>query len=128
MPSGPCSSSRLTRVCKPRRFIRSSTSGRRRTCSRSGFCRAGRVGPHGAILALADCALQAPDEPWIGRTLAHALDTYRNDPDPGIHAAARLLLQRGGRSRDVRQIDDGLEGAGVRGQGAGMSKAGTRWS
>ena len=35
-PSGPYLSSRLTRVCKPRRFKRWSTSGRPRTCSRSG--------------------------------------------------------------------------------------------
>ena len=69
------------------------------------------------LLALADCALQSPDEPWIGRILPHVLDTYRNDPDPGVHGAARLLLRRAGKSRDVRQIDDGLEGAGVRGQG-----------
>ena len=66
------------------------------------------------LLALADCALQAPDQAWIGRILPHVLDTYRTDPDPGIHGAARLLLRRAGKSRDVRKIDDGLEGAGIR--------------
>jgi eukaryotic-like serine/threonine-protein kinase len=66
------------------------------------------------LLAMADCALEAPDQPWIERTLPRVLDSYRNDPDPGVHGAARLLLRRVGRSRDVRQIDDGLEGAGVR--------------
>ena len=60
------------------------------------------------LLALADCALQAPDQAWVGRILPHVLDTYRNDPDPGVHGAARLLLRRMGRSRDVRQIDDGF--------------------
>jgi eukaryotic-like serine/threonine-protein kinase len=68
------------------------------------------------LLALADCALRAPKDPWIGRTASHVLETYRNDPDPGIHAAARLLLRNGGSARDVRQFDDGLEGAAVRGQ------------
>jgi eukaryotic-like serine/threonine-protein kinase len=68
------------------------------------------------LLALADCALRAPDQAWAVRTLPHVLDTYRTDPDPGVHGAARLLLRRAGKSRDVRQIDDGLEGAGIRGK------------
>ena len=69
------------------------------------------------LLALADCVLQAANQPWIGPTVAHVLETYRNDPDPGIHAAARLLLHRAGRFRDVRRIDDAMDGAGRRGQG-----------
>jgi eukaryotic-like serine/threonine-protein kinase len=66
------------------------------------------------LLALADCAPQAPDAPWIGRTLPRVLDMYRDDPDPGVHGAARLLLRRAGRSQEVRQIDDALEGSGLR--------------
>ena len=68
------------------------------------------------LLALADCALQALDKAWIEHNLPRVLDTYRNDPDPGVHGAARLLLRRVGRSREVRQIDAGEDGAGVRGQ------------
>jgi hypothetical protein len=69
------------------------------------------------LLALADFALQATAQPGIGRILPHVVETYRNDRDPGVHGAARLLLRRAGRSREVRQIDDGLEGKGVRDQG-----------
>ena len=63
-----------------------------------------------------------------GTHLPRVLDTYRNDPDPGVHGAARLLLRRVGRSRDVRQIDDGQEGAGVRGQRRWYVEGVTRWS
>ena len=68
------------------------------------------------LLALADCALQSPGQPWIGRTLPHVLEMYRDDPDPGLHSAARLFLRRIGRAQDVRKIDDSLEGPDVRGQ------------
>lgn len=60
--------------------------------------------------------MQALDKAWIEHNLPRVLDTYRNDPDPGVHGAARLLLRRVGRSREVRQIDAGEDGAGVRGQ------------
>ena len=52
------------------------------------------------------------------------LDTYRNDPDPGIHAAARLFLHLTGRSAEVHQIDQGLDGIGVRGQARWYVEAG----
>ena len=66
------------------------------------------------LLALADCAWRPAISRGSSATLPRVLDSYRNDPDPGVHGAARLLLRRAGRSQDVRQIDDGLEGAGVR--------------
>ncbi len=67
------------------------------------------------LLGLADCVIQSPRAPWIGRTLLRVLDTYRNDPDAGVHSAARLLLVRIGQLDEVRRIDNGLKGSDDRG-------------
>ena len=64
------------------------------------------------LLALADLAESLPEPTRRDRLIPGALSGYRDDPDPGVHAATRLLLRRLGRDEDARAIDRALEGAG----------------
>jgi formylglycine-generating enzyme required for sulfatase activity len=65
------------------------------------------------FLALSDDADRIPEDVRQVRLLPKLLEGYRGDPDPGIHGAIRLLLQRMGQSRAVRQVDEDLEGKGI---------------
>jgi serine/threonine protein kinase len=63
----------------------------------------------GLLLALSDLASQIPanlHQVLISRLLA----VYREEPDPGIHGAARLLLAALAQDRSAGQIDRSLNG------------------
>jgi formylglycine-generating enzyme required for sulfatase activity len=45
---------------------------------------------------------------WRQPLTAKLFQTYRDDPDPGIHAAAEWLLRRWGHGKELAQIDEEL--------------------
>ena len=81
------------------------------------------------LLALADCALQALDKPWIEHNLPRVLDTYRNDPDPGSPrrrtAALAACWEVSRRAADRRW---GWKARASAANVAGTSREVTRWS
>lgn len=65
------------------------------------------------LVTLADFADQIPEDVRQTRLLPRLLEMYRNHPDPGIHAAVRLLLERLNQQPAVHQVDSDLEGKGT---------------
>jgi formylglycine-generating enzyme required for sulfatase activity len=62
------------------------------------------------LLALGDLAAQIPQDVRQHGLVARLLDVYRDDPDPGIHGAARRLLFALDQAGSVDQIDRSLAG------------------
>jgi formylglycine-generating enzyme required for sulfatase activity len=61
------------------------------------------------LLAVADCA----GPPSSRRASARALALFRDDPDPGVHSAARFLLERAGSHDEIRAVDRLWAGKGI---------------
>jgi serine/threonine protein kinase/formylglycine-generating enzyme required for sulfatase activity len=57
------------------------------------------------LLALSDLAPQIPEAVRQQGLVSRLLDVYRDEPDPGIHGAARRLLIVLGQARSIDQID-----------------------
>jgi hypothetical protein len=68
------------------------------------------------LLALAGCVEVTSDGSAIEHLIPIVLETYRNDPDPGVHSAARLLLRKTGRIDHARRIDAEFEGQEPKGE------------
>jgi formylglycine-generating enzyme required for sulfatase activity len=64
------------------------------------------------LLALSDAADRIEETVRRARLVLKLFEGYRNDPDPGIHGATRLLLQQLGQSQAIRLIDHELERTG----------------
>jgi eukaryotic-like serine/threonine-protein kinase len=62
------------------------------------------------LLALSDLAPQIPKAVRQQGLISRLLDVYRDEPDPGIHGAARRLLFALDQARSVDQIDRSLAG------------------
>jgi serine/threonine protein kinase len=68
------------------------------------------------LLALAGRAKADSVNSAVEHLIPTILETYRNDPDPGVHSAARLLLRKIGRIDHARRIDAEFEGQEPRGE------------
>jgi serine/threonine protein kinase len=62
------------------------------------------------LLALSDLAPQIPEAVRQQGLVSRLLELYRDEPDPGIHGAARLLLITLDQARSVDQIDRSFTG------------------
>jgi serine/threonine protein kinase len=67
------------------------------------------------LLALGDLAPQIPAAMRSQGLISRLLDLYREDPDPGIHGAARRLLIALDQAQSFDQIDRCLNGKNTRG-------------
>jgi serine/threonine protein kinase/formylglycine-generating enzyme required for sulfatase activity len=61
----------------------------------------------GLLLTLGDLASQIPEDVRQG-LVSRLLSVYRDEPNPGVHGAARLLLMTLDQARSVDQIDRSL--------------------
>jgi formylglycine-generating enzyme required for sulfatase activity len=66
----------------------------------------------GLLLALGEYGTEQRTELARGPLVDRLLRTYRDDPDPGVHAAAEWLLRRWGMADRVAAIDQDLRRAG----------------
>jgi Sulfatase-modifying factor enzyme 1 len=73
----------------------------------------------GLLLAIGDLAPRLPKAVRQGGLVPRLVDVYRDEPDPGMHGAARRLLFALDQARSVDQVDRSLAGAGA--------QAGRRW-
>ena len=69
----------------------------------------------GLLLALSDLAPQIPEAMRRQGLVSQLLGVYRDEPDPGVHGAARRLLIALDQARSVDQIDRSLTGEGTLG-------------
>jgi serine/threonine protein kinase len=77
------------------------------------------VARRGLLVAIGDLASRLPEALRQGEFIPRLVEVYRDEPDPGIHGAARRLLFALGQARSVEQVDRSLVGPGV--------VAGRRW-
>ena len=56
-----------------------------------------------------------PRTPLAQPLLEKLLDLYRNDPDPGLHAAAEWTLRRSGQAAEIDRIDRQVAREGIHG-------------
>ena len=102
--------------------------GRSRTCSRSGSCASRTFRSEGRdLLALADLALQAPNEPWIGRAVAHAPRLTATTPTRVSTRPRGYSCTAAGGLETFGGSTMGSKAGESAGKGAGLSMAGTRW-
>jgi formylglycine-generating enzyme required for sulfatase activity len=62
----------------------------------------------GLLLALGEYSADQRAELLSGPLVGRVLSDYRDDPDPGVHAAAEWLLRQWGQQKQVAEIDCGL--------------------
>jgi serine/threonine protein kinase/formylglycine-generating enzyme required for sulfatase activity len=62
----------------------------------------------GLLLALGEYGADQRAELLSGPLVGRVLSDYRDDPDPGVHAAAEWLLRQWGQQKQVAEIDCGL--------------------
>ena len=62
------------------------------------------------LLALSDLAPRITDAPRRRSLVSQLVEVYRDEPDPGIHGAARRLLIALGQARSVDELDLSLAG------------------
>jgi formylglycine-generating enzyme required for sulfatase activity len=73
------------------------------------------------LLSLGEYGLDRLQPAGRQNLLIRILDLYRNDPDPGIHGAARWLLKKWGDAAKVKEIDEASRIASAPGVKRGWS-------
>jgi serine/threonine protein kinase/formylglycine-generating enzyme required for sulfatase activity len=68
------------------------------------------------LLSLGEFGLDRLPPAERGKLIPQLVQLFRNDPDPGIHAAAELLLRRWGQELKLKEIDEALATGQVEGK------------